>query len=100
MELMTVYPITQVTARDPRRLRPYLAAVAPLIVRHGGEVVDVVRATGVLEGSWPDGAFSAVVRFRDLDALQAFWSDPDYEAPRRLRHEIATTTAIVAESVL
>jgi hypothetical protein len=46
-----VYLITQVTASEPERLRPYLARIVPLIERHDWEVLDIVRAAEILEGS-------------------------------------------------
>jgi hypothetical protein len=52
-----VYLITQVTASEPQRLRPYLARIVPRIECYDGEVLDVVRAAEILEGSWPEGAF-------------------------------------------
>jgi uncharacterized protein (DUF1330 family) len=76
---MSAYLITQVTTDEPERLLPYLRGVIPLVERHGGELVDLVRATETLEGSWPDGAYCALVRFPDRERLQAFWSDPDYD---------------------
>jgi uncharacterized protein (DUF1330 family) len=96
---MSAYLITQVTTDEPERLLPYLRGVIPLIERHGGELVDLVRATETLEGSWPEGAFSALVRFPDRERLQAFWSDPDYDGLRRLRHEVATSTIVAAASL-
>jgi uncharacterized protein (DUF1330 family) len=38
-----VYLITQVTASEPERLRPYLAGIVPLIERYDGKVLDIVR---------------------------------------------------------
>jgi uncharacterized protein (DUF1330 family) len=67
-----VYLITQVTASEPERLRPYLAGIVPLIERYDGNVLDIVRAVEILEGSWPDGAFSALVRSPGLEQLHAF----------------------------
>lgn len=97
---MSAYLITQVVAAEPERLRPYLHDVRALIERHGGELVDLVVATEVLEGDWPPGAFSAIARFPDERSLRAFWEDPDYEAPRRLRHEVASSAVVAAESIL
>jgi uncharacterized protein (DUF1330 family) len=94
-----VYLITQVVAEEPQRLRPYLEQVVPLIEEHGGEFVDLIRATEILEGSWPEGALSALVRFPDLESMQAFWSDPEYDPLRRLRHEVAVSTVVVATPV-
>jgi uncharacterized protein (DUF1330 family) len=62
-----------------------------LIARYGGEVLDVVQAIEAVEGSWPIGALTALVRFPDESALRAFWDSPENAAMKELRHGTATS---------
>jgi uncharacterized protein (DUF1330 family) len=54
---------------------------------YGGGVLDVVRAIEVVEGHWPIGAVTAVVRFPDQASLRAFWDSPENAAKDRVRVE-------------
>lgn len=49
--------------KDMMRFAPYMELTAKLIARYGGEVLDVARAVETLEGQWPMGALTAIVRF-------------------------------------
>ena len=65
-----------------------------LIAQYGGEVLDVVRAVEAVEGDWPIGALTALVRFPDEASLRGFWDSPENAAMKQLRH--ASTTSNVA----
>ena len=79
---MAAYLIGQVIIHDKERFAPYVAQTSALIVRHGGEVLDVVRAIEAVEGNWPIGALTALVRFPDEASLRAFWDSPENAAMR------------------
>lgn len=70
------------------KYRSYLRAAAPLVARHGGEVVYAGDALGALAAepgqSW-DGA--AIVRYPNRAAFAALVHDPDYAAADHLRLE-------------
>jgi uncharacterized protein (DUF1330 family) len=67
---VAAYLIGQVIVHDAERFAPYVAQTSALIARYGGEVLDVVRAVEAVEGNWPIGALTALVRFPDEASLR------------------------------
>jgi uncharacterized protein (DUF1330 family) len=96
---MAVYILGQVVVRDMKRFAPYMELTPTLIARHGGEVLDVAQAFDVLEGAWPDGALTALVRFPDETSARAFWNDPENTAMKDLRHETTNSNVALLRSL-
>jgi uncharacterized protein (DUF1330 family) len=97
---MAAYLIGQVIVHDPEKFSPYVEKTSALIAKYGGEVLDVVRAVDVMEGTWPIGALTALVRFPDERALRAFWDGPENAAMKDLRHGTATSNVALCLSLL
>jgi hypothetical protein len=49
-----------------------------------------VRAVEIVEGNWPLGALTALVRFPDETSLRTFWNSPENARTKNLRHSTAT----------
>jgi len=96
---MAAYLIGQVIVHDMERFARYVPETSALIARYGGEVIDVVRATEAVEGVWPIGALTALVRFPDEAALRAFWESPENAAMKELRHGTATSNVALCLSL-
>ena len=96
---MVAYLIGQVIVHDMERFAPYVERTSALIASYGGEVLDVVRAVEVVEGEWPVGALTALVRFPDDKALRAFWNSAENEAMKDLRHASATSNVALCLSL-
>ena len=60
---MAAYLIGQIIIHDMEKFMPYVANTSAAIAKYGGEVLDVVEAKEVMEGNWPVGARTALVRF-------------------------------------
>ena len=58
-----------------------------------------VRAIEVVEGEWPIGALTALVRFPDEASLRAFWDSPENAAMKDLRHGSATSNVALCLSL-
>jgi len=97
---MAAYLIGQVIVQDPVKFEPYVRETSAIIARYGGEVLDVVQAIEAVEGSWPVGALTALVRFPDEASLRAFWDGPENDAMKDLRHAAATSNVAVCRSIL
>lgn len=97
---MSVYLLGQVMVHDPVAFEPYIRETSELIAAHGGEVLDVTRATEVLEGSWPLGALTALVRFPDIDAACRFWQSPANLRMKQLRRAAATSHVAICTSIV
>src|SRR5262245_44088707 len=81
------------------RFAPYVERTSALIAHYGGEVLDVVRAVEVVEGHWPIGALTALVRFPDEASLRAFWDSPENAAMKDLRHRTAISNVALCLSL-
>lgn len=92
---MSAYLLAQVVVRDPEGFQPYVRRTSELIEEYGGEVLDVVQATEVLEGEWPAGALTALVRFPDLRSLRSFWDSPGNAEMKALRRNTAESHVAV-----
>jgi uncharacterized protein (DUF1330 family) len=97
--MMAAYLIGQVIVHDEDQFAPYVQRTSALIAQYGGEVLDVVRAVEVVEGDWPIGALTALVRFPDEASLRAFWESPGNAAMKDLRHGTATSNVALCLSV-
>jgi uncharacterized protein (DUF1330 family) len=96
---MAAWLIGQVIVHDGARFAPYVEQTSALIARYGGEVLDVVRAVEAVEGQWPVGALTALVRFPDEASLRAFWDSPENAAMKDLRHGTATSHVALCVSL-
>jgi uncharacterized protein (DUF1330 family) len=97
---MAAYLIGQVIVHDPEKFEPYVRETSAIIARYGGEVLDVIQAIEAVEGSWPVGALTALVRFPDEASLRAFWDSPENTAMKDLRHTSATSHVALCCSIL
>jgi uncharacterized protein (DUF1330 family) len=91
---MAAYLIGQIIIDDVEKFMPYVANTSAAIVKYGGEVLDVVEAKEVMEGNWPVGARTALVRFPDEASLRRFWN-----SLKELRHGTATSPVAMCISV-
>jgi uncharacterized protein (DUF1330 family) len=96
---MAAYLIGQVIVHDMERFAPYVQNTSALIAQYGGELLDVVHAIEAVEGSWPIGALTALVRFPDEASLRAFWNSPENAAMKDLRHGTATSNVALCVSL-
>ena len=88
---MASYLLGQVIVHDMEKFAPYVEKTTEAIGKYGGEVLDVVQASETLEGDWPVGALTALVRFPDEDKLRAFWNSPENQESKALRKDTATS---------
>jgi uncharacterized protein (DUF1330 family) len=96
---MAAYLIGQIIIHDMEKFMSYAASASAAIPKYGGEVLDVVEAKEVLEGNWPVGARTALVRFPDEASLHRFWNSPEYAQMKELRHGTATSHVAMCISV-
>lgn len=96
---MAAYLIGQVVVRDPEKFGPYVERTSAIIAQYGGEVLDVVRAVEAVEGTWPPGALTALVRFPDEGSLRAFWGSPENAEMKDLRHASADSNVALCVSL-
>ena len=86
---MSAYFIVQSTIKDEAQYQKYVQAVGPLIARFGGKLAARGAKVEVLEGEH-DQRPVVMFEFPDMQAIQTFWSSPDYVPVKKLREGIAT----------
>src|SRR5262245_41956674 len=96
---MAAYLIGQIIIHDMEKFLAYVADTSAVIAKYGGEVLDVVEAKEVMEGDWPVGARTALVRFPDEASLRRFWNSPENAPMKELRHGTATSHVAMCISV-
>jgi uncharacterized protein (DUF1330 family) len=95
---MAAYLIVDLKIKDPAAWEAYKSAVSAVIHKHGGEYLIRGGALQVLEGDWQPNRV-VVLRFPDGQALDAFWTDPEYLPLKELRHRVAHSNIVRVEGV-
>ncbi|MBI3016220.1 MAG: DUF1330 domain-containing protein [Candidatus Tectomicrobia bacterium] len=95
---MAVYMIVDIDVKDPSAYERYKAEVPALIRNHGGEYLARGGNCQVLEGDWRPSRL-VLSRFPDKESVRAFFSDPEYQPLKELRHRVAKTDIVVVEGL-
>jgi uncharacterized protein (DUF1330 family) len=90
------YAIAEIAVNDSAAYREYVAAVTPLVAKHGG--VYLVRGGAAIakEGASPQGRL-VVIEFPSYAAAQAFYQSAEYQAVLHLRVKAATSRVLIVE---
>lgn len=84
-----VFIIAHIDIADRERYREYEAGFAPILIRHGGQIVGLDESAESLEGS-PLGGRVIIARFPSRDEATAWFNDPDYQAIAAHRRAAST----------
>jgi len=95
---MAVYMIADIAVKAPSAYQQYKAEVPALIRKHGGEYLVRGGNFQVLEVDWQPSRL-VLFRFPDRDSVEAFYSDPEYQPLKDLRHRVAKTNIVVVEGL-
>jgi uncharacterized protein (DUF1330 family) len=91
---MKAYLVGFFKITDPKKYHAeYVKPALALIAKHGGTPLIIADECMVKEGRLPDGRF-VVIEFPDMQAAEAFYSDPDYQPIKPVRQ--ALTQSILA----
>lgn len=86
---MIALMIARLTVRDPVKLREYLTRTRTVAGPFGAEMLFRGRAHRALTGPAPDHDLAIVVRFPDLDRIDAWIRSDAYRPLESLREEAA-----------
>jgi len=73
------YSVVFVTPKSEAWIPDYLAAVGPLVEKHGGKYLARTSSHERLEGSGTSPALIVVIEWPSKDAFQRFYRDPAYQ---------------------
>ena len=93
---MPAYIIADIEVTDPQGYEEYRARVPAVIAAHGGRYVVRGGAVELLEGHWPLKR-CAVLEFKDMAAVRAFWNSPEYRPLRDIRERTAKSRIVAVE---
>jgi uncharacterized protein (DUF1330 family) len=82
---VSIYVVANLKVLDPSCLEAYGAIAAPLVQQYGGEYVAQSAAPEIVEGEWPAGFQTVVVRWPSREAFMAFWNSPEYAKAKEIR---------------
>lgn len=90
---MTAFFIATSVIKDAEKFQQYAGKVGPTLAPFGGELVIRGKAGETLSGT-SNHQGVGVVRFADMEALNAWYRSPDYQALIPLREEAAEMTLV------
>ena len=95
---MAAYLIADVKVHDPVEYQKYTAGIPALIQKHGGEMLVRGGACQALEGDWLPSRL-VIFRFPNMEAVRAFYNDPDYQPLIKQRQKSADADLLAIEGV-
>jgi uncharacterized protein (DUF1330 family) len=98
-EMKKGYVVVLLDVRDRARYREYAEKATEIEARYGAVPLVVTDADDVVEGSWPTERV-VILEFPSMDAVRAWYSDPDYQGIISLRHEGTVSKILFAEGFL
>jgi len=94
---MKAYMITFVRFQNYEAYqREYITAAHAILTAHGGKAVAVSDERKVIEGTLPEGRI-VIVEFPSMEHAEAFYSDPDYQPLKKIRHKYAQCDSAIVE---
>jgi uncharacterized protein (DUF1330 family) len=95
---MAAYVIADVQVHDPAEYQKYTTGIPALIQKHGGEILVRGGKCEALEGNWLPSRL-VIFRFPHMDAVHAFYNDPDYQPLIKQRQRSADADLLAIEGV-
>lgn len=82
---MSIYVVANMKVLDPSFLEAYGAIAGPLVKQYGGEYVAQSAAPEIVEGDWPEGFQTIILKWPSREAFRAFWDSPEYAKAKEIR---------------
>lgn len=95
---MPAYIIVDVEVTDPDTYAEYRGPAAETVEELGGRYLVRGGRCETLQGDWAPSRI-VVLEFPDMGAATRWWSSPEYEPVRALRHRAAQSRMIAVEGV-
>jgi uncharacterized protein (DUF1330 family) len=95
---MPAYLVANIDVKDPAAYEEYTAKVPAIVAKYGGEYLARGGRFVILEGDWTPTRV-AVLRFPDIESVQALYASAEYEPLKTLRQRVTKTDFVVVEGV-
>ncbi|MFN8411480.1 MAG: DUF1330 domain-containing protein [Anaerolineales bacterium] len=95
---MTAYVILDIDVHDPVQYEEYKKLSPGPIAAYGGKFIVRGGKTETLEGDWAPSRL-VVIQFDSSEIAKQWLNSEEYRAAREMRHQTATTQAVVVEGL-
>jgi uncharacterized protein (DUF1330 family) len=92
---MPAYIVAEIDVTDPAAYEPYKKMAGESIQRHGGKFLARGGRTVSLEGEKPKRV--VVLEFSSVEAAEAFYHSPDYQAAASVRQKASKGRLYIVE---
>ncbi|MDQ7018277.1 MAG: DUF1330 domain-containing protein [Robiginitomaculum sp.] len=93
---MSAFFVATSTIKDPEKFAEYGAKAGASLAPYGGNLVIKGKAVTALAGTSNHQAVG-IIRFADMEALNAWYQSPEYQALIPLRNEAVDMTLVTYE---
>ena len=93
---MAAYLIADIEVTDPAGFEEYRLLVGPLVDKFGGRYIVRGGPLETVEGDWSPGRI-VIIEFESMERLKAWHDSDEYRPVMVMRHNSATTKAIMVE---
>lgn len=90
--------IADIEVRDLTAFSRYTAAAADVIKKFGGRYIALRGEVKALEGDWNPRRI-AIIEFKDMDTLNAFYESDAYQEISKVRWESADSRFVAIETL-
>ncbi len=95
---MAAYVILDITVNDPAKFEDYKKLAPPAIEAYGGKYLVRGGSMEILEGDWKPNRI-VILEFQSIEMAKNWINSPEYSDARALRHQTATSHAIVVDGL-
>ena len=94
---MSAFFVSRITVRNPDKLQEYGQAAGPTLAAFGAKVLVKGKIAKALLGD-ADSHVTSIVEFPTLDALNAWFVSPEYQALTGLRNSVGEMEFLAYEA--
>ncbi len=95
---MAAYVILDITVNDPAKYEDYKKLAPPTVEAYGGKYLVRGGSMEILEGDWKPNRV-VILEFQSIEMATNWINSPEYSDARALRHQTATSHAIVVDGL-
>ena len=95
---MAAYVILDITVNDPAKYEDYKKLAPPTVEAYGGKYLVRGGSMEILEGDWKPNRV-VILEFLSIEIAKNWINSPEYSDARALRHQTATSHAIVVDGL-
>jgi len=95
---MAAYVILDITVNDPAKYEDYKKLAPPTVEAYGGKYLVRGGSMEILEGDWKPNRV-VILEFQSIEMAKNWINSPEYSDARALRHQTATSHAIVVDGL-